>query len=337
LPRAPKAEEAILRLLRELGEAYQRDLVRASGFSKGRVSEVLARLHRRGLIGREAVGRSIKVYLRVPPPRGDHGRSLRLGLIRAAEYPYIIPMAKLLKERGIRLEPRVYDNGIDVLRDLGALRLDLAIAPLLTFFIFFSLGAPIRALAPAGSGGASIIVKPGAGRRELRASCTRLSTMEMALATAVSHGVLPKLGMVQYSASPEGMMELLERGHVDALSIWEPYASALVARGYRREARYSELVDHVCCVLGATTSLSRSLLRSVVSAYSRGLLQFRENPGLYYAPYCALMGLDSKSAEASLREYTYPESLDRDLVLRQLEEAGIRVPSPLLIEGLFKD
>lgn len=335
MPRPSKAEEEILKLLRELGEAYQRDLVSASGFSKGRVSEVLARLHRRGLIGRQAIGRSIKVYLRVAAPRGS-SRSLRLGLIRAAEYPYIIPMAKLLRERGLRLEPKVYDNGIEVLKDLSALRLDLAIAPLLTFFIFFSLGAPLRVLAPAGAGGASIIVNPATEARELRASCTRLSTMEAALATAVNHGVLPKLSKVEYSPSPKEMMMLLERGRVDALSIWEPYASALVARGYRREARYSEMADHICCVLGASNSLSASLIERVVDAHSRALLQFRENPGLYYTPYCALVGLDSKSAETSLREYTYPERLDHDLVLRQLEEAGIRVPSPSLISDLFQ-
>jgi len=335
LPRRARAVKALLALLRELGEAYQADLVRASGLSKARVSEVLAQLTRQGLIGREVRGRNVKVYLRSREGLEARPKELRLGLVRAAEYPYIVPLMKLLKQEGFTVQLRVYDNGIDVMQDLSSHRLQLAIAPLLTFFTFYSLGAALVALAPAGAGGASVILDPRRRGQPLRAACTRLSTMEMLLATSVNHGVLPKLRALSYCSGPQELMRLLEAGRVDAVSIWEPYASSLVGRGYVREVRYSELAEHVCCLLGASQLLDEQLLERVSYLYARALDDYAAEPGRYHAPYSALVGLDAKAVEVSLEEYSHPRHARISLLERQLAEAGIRVPSPTLLQGMF--
>src|SRR5271165_6213259 len=155
------AERIILDLLARNGEAYQSDLVRQSGFSRSRISEVLSSLEESGLVTRIPLGKNFRVIItaQVRKRRVHSGKeALRLGIIRASEYPFVLPFEKLLREKlNIKLSILTYDNGIDLSRDLSLLRLDLGIAPVLTHFMFFSIGSPIKMIAPAGSGGATIL------------------------------------------------------------------------------------------------------------------------------------------------------------------------------------
>src|SRR5579872_6136877 len=160
-----KVEQAILGLLEGNVEIYQSDLVRQSGFSRSRVSEVLASLETSGLISRVPLGKNFRVILNRSAgssksfakknPRKK--KILSLGMIRASEYPFIISFENLLREKmGITLNCVIYDNGLRISRDLAQFRLDLGIAPVLTHFVFYSTGSPTKMIAPAGSGGASI-------------------------------------------------------------------------------------------------------------------------------------------------------------------------------------
>ena len=91
------------------------------------------------------------------------------GFTRAAEYPFLVPLKKVLREDGLELDFRVYDNGVGVARDLSILRIDIGIAPLVTLFMMHSLDAPFKIIGPAGSGGSSVLESPRARRRGGRA------------------------------------------------------------------------------------------------------------------------------------------------------------------------
>ena len=57
-----KVERILLDLLERTGnETYQSDLVRQSGFSKSRVSEVLSALEGKGLVSRIPLGKNFRV------------------------------------------------------------------------------------------------------------------------------------------------------------------------------------------------------------------------------------------------------------------------------------
>ena len=187
-----KVERVLLDLIERTGnEVYQSDLVRQSGFSKSRVSEVLSALEGKGLVSRVPLGKNFRV---IASGKTKIGRSeirkdkrnskiLRLGIIRASEYPFVLPFERLLREKlDINLSLVTYNNGIDLSRDLSLLRLDLGIAPVLTHFMFYSIGSPIRMIAPAGSGGATILVNNSTKRKtkdqSYEVASTKLSTME---------------------------------------------------------------------------------------------------------------------------------------------------------------
>ena len=174
-----KVENSLLDSLKDAGgEAYQSELVRQTGFSRSRVSEVLSVLERNGLVSRFPLGKNFRVVSRTLSSRRKVRRSqetenkngLRLGFIRAAEYPFVILFKRLLRENlGITLDLKSTKMA-SIARDLSLLRLDLGISPVLTHFMYHAMGAPFKIVAPAGSWGISIVVRSKNGRRNTKSS-----------------------------------------------------------------------------------------------------------------------------------------------------------------------
>ena len=328
------AEAETVEILRESGQAYQSDLVRATGFSRATISEVLASLERRRMVRRFKEGRNSKVVFAAGRRRA--GRRLRLGFARAAEYPFLVPFRRLVREDGVELEFRVYENGVGVARDLSLERLDIGIAPLIALFTMHSLDAPFKIIGAAGSGGSSVLAgrkrKPARGDG-VTAVCTRMSTMEMLIRSAESHHEIPELGELVYANSPSEIRRALASGSVDLCSIWEPYATMLEASGAKRIVRYSELSDHVCCVMAAGTHLGDRALSRLSRRFSASMSAFIKDRDSFSAPFAALSGLDSTTIRKVAGEYSYPVGLDSASVVRQLRAAGSGLPSP----GSFAD
>ena len=322
-----RAERETLRVLKEGGDTYQADLVRATGFSKATISEVLASLEKRNLVRRTALGRNSRVSLVGREPR--HGKSIRFGFTRSAEYPFLIPLRRALREEGILVDFRVYDNGVDAARDLSNLRLDVAIAPIPTLFMFHALEAPFKLLGPAGSGGSSILARPGGSSREGgSAVCTKLSTMELLMRSALAHHAVPEVKTIAYAHGPAEIGEELMSGSADLCSIWEPYATLLEARGARRLLRYSDISDHVCCALAAGNHLGEPFVARLAKRHTAALEELRRDREGPISSYSSLAGLESALVRKVTREYTYPSGLSPRALVAQLEDAGVTTPSP---------
>lgn len=333
-----RAETEILRILDENVEAYQSDIVRATGFSRATVSEVLTKLEERKMVQRMKVGRNSRVFLMAG--RGRHeGKTLRFGFTRAAEYPFLIPLSKTLGREGVRLEFRIYENGLGVARDLSLLHIDVGIAPVLTLFMLHSLDAPIKILGPAGSGGSSVMAGPmsSAGPEDVSVVCTKMSTMEMLMRSAMSENVIPDTKNVTYASSPAEMERMVMSGSADMCCIWEPYATILETRGAKRLVRYSDISEHVCCAIAAGNHLGEALLLKFSKHYAASMEQFKRDPASYTMSYAALSGLDSSLVRRVSAEYSYPTELSADSVAEQLARAGISLPSPFSFrDALFR-
>lgn len=330
-----RAEAETLRILRENGEAYQSELMRATGFSRATMSEVLSSLEGRKLVMRSREGRNLKVAY-VAGRAGPNGSALRLGFTRAAEYPFLVPLRRMLRDDGIELEFRVYDNGVSVARDLSLLRIDVGIAPLVTLFMLHSLEAPFKIIGPAGAGGSSVLESPKSRptRRDgTSAICTKMSTMEVLMRSAENHHLIREIGSLTYASSPEEIERALMSGAADVCSIWEPYATMLESRGAKRVMRYSDLPDHVCCATAAGTHLGERLLSKLSRRHGAAMEALRRDRGSYAAPYAALSGLDASTMRRVEGEYSYPAQLSGDSVIGQLRAAGLSIPSP----SSFKD
>ena len=334
-----RAEAETIEILRQDGEAYQSDIVRATGFSRATVSEVLASLEKRKMVMRLKEGRNSKVVYVGSPRRS--GNRLKLGFTRAAEYPFLVPLKRMLREDGLELDFRVYDNGVSVARDLSLLRIDIGIAPLITLFMMHSMDAPFKIIGPAGSGGSSVLEGPKsrvAHREGVSAVCTKMSTMEMLMRSAEIQHAIPDIETLTYAGSPSEIGRALMSGSADMCSIWEPYATMLESRGAKRVLRYSELSEHVCCAAAAGNHLGDRVLSRLYKRYAASMGVFRRDRGSYTSAYAALSGLESSTVRRVESEYSYPVELSGDSVVSQLRAAGLSLPSPSSFHSsLFHD
>ena len=313
-----KVERALLDILKECGgEVYQSELVKISGFSRSRVSEVLSEMTGSGLVSKYpiGIGKNVNVVLKAGFKRRKKNgstrtrklkRILRLGFTRAAEYPFVIPFRRLVKNKlDLDLEFRIYNNGIDVTRDLSLLRLDLGISPILTQFMFHSLGSPLMILAPAGSGGSSLLLSSKKGLRarysdrktEFRIASSKLSTMELLMRSSVKEDLIPKSSAIVYTSSPDEIMEDMLSGSVNAACLWEPYATVLLEKKkteFSRLMRYSDMGEHLCCTLAAGKHLGGPLLDKVRRIFLESIGQYVRGRNTFTAPYARLTGFDQK-------------------------------------------
>jgi predicted transcriptional regulator len=341
-----KVERAILEVLNSGEETFQSDLVRQTGYSKSRVSEVLSSMEEKGLISRNHLGKNCKIApvigednysgRKTSRTRADDKKEkikghLTLGLIRASEYPFIIVFEKLLRQRfGIKLQPIVYENGLRLSRDLSQFKIDLGIAPVVTHFVFFSTGSPIKMIAPAGSGGASILARSSADLGgSLTIATTKLSTMELRLRSCMNRGDVSRDSRVQYYQSPKRMIDAVLRGEVDATCIWEPYGTQL-----KRNRKMKKLInceDEPCCALAAGNYLEPTLAEQIASVFRESIEAFQRNPESCFPAYSNLMRFDEKLARVSSKEYGHPLELDSSKLASQFERAGIMIPSPFSV------
>lgn len=326
-----KVKEKILDLLKISREVYQSELVRATGFSKSRVSEVLSELEKKNLIVRTNVGRNSKIVLKTNIAR--RGKIIRLGFVRAAEYPFLVPLRNILRERSYQLEFVVRENGIDVMMDLLFARVDAAIAPALTQFVFYSIGTPLKIIGPAGSGGSSLLTKKDLPS-DARIISTKLSTMELFLRSCLNLCLLHSRETV-YARSPEEIVNSMLKRRVDAAFVWEPYATYLESLGYSRIARYTDIGDHICCILSARSDLPRRKLDMLKERLVESIELFVREPERYAEPYSLIAGYPPKYIINSLKEYSHPTDIDPSSIVRQFERAGLSIPEPRTFKEAF--
>ena len=190
-------EKKIVELL-ENGETLQSNIYKALSVSKSRVSEVLKDLEERNVISRQKIGKNYLVSLNSYVK--EIGGSIRIGIIRSSEYGYIIPLRKMVKDRGIELNVKVYDNGIEVMKDLVMGKLDFGISPTISQIFFAYAGFPVKMVAPAGSGGGYLF--SNTNDKKPRALSSRLSTMELIMRTAVNSSIMRDPAQVSYFDDP---------------------------------------------------------------------------------------------------------------------------------------
>ncbi|BCU70784.1 DUF7343 domain-containing protein [Stygiolobus caldivivus] len=260
----------ILELIKKYGELRQSDLVSLSGISKSRVSEILTDLERKGIIERKKLaGRNLVVKL---SPK----KFLTIGIIKAAEYPFIVPFMKVLREKGYHVEVRVYSNGLDVTKDLSSGKIDIALSPVITQILFQKIFSNFKIIAGGAKGGGAIIGDY---------SCNTIASTSLSSMELWSLLYDPEATLVEYS-SPDDMINALERREVKKISIWEPYATILANEGFRIIHRFEPL--H-CCTLAIRNDLDPEFFRGI---YEQAFTNFLSQKDRWIQDYSNVVNID---------------------------------------------
>ncbi len=295
-----KGKDLVIKILAERGSLLQSELVKLTGLSKSRVSEILSELEREGFIDKRVIaGKNLEISLR---------RSIRIGIIKAAEYPFIVPFYKRLKDAGFIPKIVVYNNGVELTKDLALGKLDIGFSPVITQLIF-SKAFPIKIVAGGAKGGAGVI---GEG---CRVGSTVMSSMEVWTLSEMKDAQIVPFN------SPEEMIRALRERKVGSIAIWEPFFSSLKVEGFK--------VSHVfepmhCCTMGVREGLDDEKIKRI---YEESFTWFTESKDRWIPDYANLLGEDYNVMSRAVQSYTFDSYLDLKEVENNLKKSGIYIPS----------
>ncbi|MEM4647297.1 MAG: MarR family transcriptional regulator [Candidatus Nezhaarchaeales archaeon] len=327
------AEEAILRLLRERGAkgVLQSELAEHIGFSKSTISYFLSKLESKGAIVRRRVpGSGFRVWLKgVESP----SKLVRIGIVRAAEYPFIFDFKSRLEEEGFGVYVKVYNDGVAVMSDLVKGKIDACFSPLITQLVFYAVSrGKFRIVASGVSGGGSIVLMRGVKLNEVkRAGSTFASTMDACLATYLRERGLSDVEVV-YFESPQRMVEALERKEVQMLSIWEPYVSILESKGHERMVRFSDYIGpYPCCVLAVNPveeELANLMIEKLIDSLSKRDYVDQATK------LSNLIDVEPSIVRKSILEYTFQPTFEVKDINRYLRAVRLEIAIPWISRGL---
>ena len=327
------AEEAIMRFLIERGGrgALQSEISESLGFSRSTISYFLSRLESEGKIVRKRepnVG--YRVWLR---GFESDSKLLKIGIVRAAEYPFIFELKSSLEDKGYSVYVKVYDDGVALMSDLVVGKIDAGFSPLITQLMFYAaFRGRFKIVASGVSGGGSIILRRGVELSDVKkAGSTMASTMDACLKAYLRDKGLSDVEVI-YFDNPRSMIEALDKGVVQMLSIWEPYSSILEVKGHRRIARFTDyLGDFPCCVL-AINPIDEESLNSIIEELKRALS--RKNYTSEVSKLSNLLGVDLRLIQKCIKEYEFHSEFTIKEVKEYLRNVGLEMTSSWMLKGL---
>lgn len=296
------SKDKIIDILKQHGPLPQSELVKISGISKSRLSEVLSELEKSGIVKRKVIaGKNLLVSL-------NEKRFLRLGIIRAAEYPFIIPFIKKMKERGIEIEVRIYENGLDVTKALALGKIDLGFSPIVSQLIFSKI-FDIKIIAGGAKGGGGIV------GQSCEIGSTVLSSMEIWTLSE-----MPNAKIIPYN-SPLELVENFEQKKVNAIAIWEPYLTILQSKGYK----ISHEFDYThCCSLAVREGLEHEEIKKI---YEEAFSWFLSSKDRWLSDYANLLGQDYSVIKKASARYEFDSYLDLNEIYKKIRKSNIYIPA----------
>ncbi|MBP1357040.1 MAG: MarR family transcriptional regulator [Sulfolobus sp.] len=294
------SKSKIINILKTVGEIPQSELVKISGLSKSRLSEILSELEREGLIERRRhIGKNLSVRL-------SH-KFLRLGIIKAAEYPFVIPFIKLLTDKGFNVDIVIYDNGLSLTKDLVKGKINLGFSPVVTQLFFKKIFNNFDILAGGAKGGGGIIGQ---------SFCDSIGSTSMSSMEIWSLLYNPDLDLKTYE-SPELMIEALKRREIGAVAIWEPYFTLLSNKGYNVFHKFEAL--H-CCTLAVSNDLDKDLIKRI---YEDSFSIFLSQKDRWVSDYSNLLNMDYPIIREAVKNYVFDYYLDLNEIRRNLRKIGV--------------
>ena len=293
----------------------QEELTKKYGISKSTVSTVLSKLEKdRKIIRRRVAGKSYRVWDVDFSPFPIDG-ILRIGILKATEYPSIF----ILGEEMQGLKIRVYENAFSLTKDLAEGFLDLGCSPLITQVLFSLVYRSIRINAGCGFNGGGIVKR----KTPKIFGSSELSTMEFSLRRYMEEEKIN--GEIRYSPSPEKMIESLRNGAVDAIAIWEPYLSKL-EKEYEIIRFENIFGDYPCCTLASNIRIEESeKFREFLENYKRVVDSIEERKEKAVELQNKYLGFSKEDVENAFYGYKYNWKLNLRDAINRLEEFGIKL------------
>ncbi|MGC8663528.1 MAG: winged helix-turn-helix transcriptional regulator [Thermoplasmata archaeon] len=297
-----RLERKIIKVL-ESGNKTQTQLRKELNISKSYLSEILNKMEGDGYLKKEKISeRTVLVSI-------NKEKILNIGILKATEYAAVFLSQKDLNALVINIFS--YNNALEEMRALITEKIDIAFAPIITGFIFHLMDHRIVLLSACAKGGSGIVYH----KKDGILGSTMLSTMDFQ-----SRKYLKDFKSIKYFLSPEEMIRSYNSNQIQAISIWEPFFSAL-----KKERKIFHGKDNFCCgFLVLKDKINRSVLE-FYKKFIKNTSEIRNGPRIDEAAILMskFFKLDKNLIKESMKSYDFTNEIDPDEILYILKNFGI--------------
>lgn len=315
------SEKRLLELLMDRPGLTPAELTRLTGHTRSWVWKNLASLREKGLVTQEGRGHSSRLL----PSPDSYRAVLRLGLLRASEYPYAVPLTRFLHDISGEVQVSVYDDAFTLATHLAEGRIHLAFAPLITLLLTHrASGGRVVVIGGGSRGGSGIVYHQGVFQPATSPHATTMaSTMEYC---AEKHGLR---GPRVYAKGGEELLSLLRRRRVHAAVVWEPYLTRAVGEGFHQKDCGVEF----CCVLGAHRALEPVFPR-VTRLFEKAVSNARARR-VDLESYARMVGLEPGLVARTVSSYEFFEEPPLEEARRNMTSLMSALLPPRLLHEAF--
>ncbi len=297
-------EYIILQILIDKGPLSIKELSDETGYNRTWIWKKLKNLENKGLVQLTRRGR---ILIAEYAGKKTVEKILVLGILRAAEYPYIISFYKSLQKRW-NVYLKIYDDPYTLATDLSAGKVHLAMNPVVTLLLAHRIsGGHVHIIGGGSGGGAGIIENPEGKQGH---TTTMASSMEYC---AVKEKLpAPRI----YAKGGDEILQNVIEGKTRYGIVWEPYYTLAIKKGLK--ARRCDLP--VCCLLGAHDSLREHyrLIRRLFAISVEWTKKHLTDSNLIET-YSNLVELDKKLVKKAILTYKYYPEPPVELLKRNIQ------------------
>ena len=262
---------------------------------------------------------------------------------------FVAQEKKMFEDQGLTVELTQFNNGGDLMTAMASGDIDVGYAGITPVMSSISQGVPVKVVSGAQIEGSSIVAGKNSGintvadlKGKTVATPGEATIQNMLLTSALTQAGVSTSDVEFTTMKAAQMTDALKAGQVDAMIIWEPYASIAVKNGDGKLVETSgEIIPgHPCCCVVAREDFIKNHpeeLKKVLAAHENATAFTNENP----AEAAACLPEDivpDKDLQASvIKDTTFISGLDSSYKQNVMAFMNLEVKLGLLQKPLTQD
>lgn len=262
---------------------------------------------------------------------------------------FVAQEKKMFEDQGLTVELTQFNNGGDLMTAMASGDIDIGYAGITPVMSSISQGVPVKVVSGAQIEGSSIVANKNSGintvadlKGKTVATPGEATIQNMLLTSALTQAGVSTSDVEFTTMKAAQMTDALKAGQVDAMIIWEPYASIAVKNGDGKLVETSgEIIPgHPCCCVVAREDFINNHpeeLKKLLEAHEDATEFTNENP----AEAAACLPEDivpDKDLQASvIKDTTFISGLDSSYKQNVMAFMNLEVKLGLLQKPLTQD
>ncbi|MCQ2961438.1 MAG: ABC transporter substrate-binding protein [archaeon] len=262
---------------------------------------------------------------------------------------FVAQEKKMFEDQGLTVELTQFNNGGDLMTAMASGDIDIGYAGITPVMSSISQGVPVKVVSGAQIEGSSIVAGKNSGintvadlKGKTVANPGEATIQNMLLTSALTQAGVSTNDVEFTTMKAAQMTDALKAGQVDAMIIWEPYASIAVKNGVGKlvETSGEILPGHPCCCVAAREDFIKNHpdeLKAVLEAHENATKFTNENPA--EAAKCLPEDIvpDQDLQASVIKDTTFISGLDSSYKQNVMAFMNLEVKLGLLKKPLTED